>query len=178
MKKRLLTLAALAMLVMSSYSQGTITFQYFGAGVGETPILYPDGTTPVDSSFTVGLYLTSNLNTPLATTEIFQQTGLFQFNGPDIVVPGTLAGQNANLTIRVWKTSAGSFDNTALRGQESFISAPLGGQNPTPPPPALTPPDLSGPATLGFDGILLPEPSTYALGIAGFGALASFRRRN
>jgi type IV secretory pathway protease TraF len=82
MKKALLTLAAVAM-VGSSYAQGTITFQYFalgGAAGGETPIVMPDGTTPANDTFSVGLYRTSDLSTPLATTTIFQNTGLFQFN--------------------------------------------------------------------------------------------------
>jgi len=177
MKKALLTLAALAM-VGSSFGQGTITFQYFGGGAGETPILMPDGTTPANDTYTVGLYRTSDLTTALATTTIFLNTGLFQFSGADVVVPGTPANTGAALTVRAWQTSAGSFAAAVIKGEESFTSAPLGGVNPTPPPPALTSPDLSGAGAIGFDGFtMVPEPSTYALGIVGLGALAMMRRR-
>jgi len=184
MKKALLTLAALAM-VGSSFGQGTITFQYFGGGAGETPIFLPGGTVPADSSYTVQLFKTSDLANALATTTIFQNTGLFQFNGPDVVVPGVLANSSADLTLRIFQTAAGSYAAASAAGSgrifgtESFTSAPLGGVNPTPPPPALTSPDMSGAGTLGFDGLILqtPEPSTYALGVLGLGALAMMRRR-
>jgi hypothetical protein len=183
MKKALMTLAAVA-IAGSSYAQGTITFQYFAlGGASETPIMLPAsmGGGPANDQYTVQLFRTSDLSAPLATTTIFQNTGLFQFNGPDVVVPGTAAGQGAPLTLRVWNTAAGSYAAAAtggVFGEESFTSAPLGGVNPAPPPPSLTAPDLSGPGGVGFDGmVLVPEPSTYALGALGLGALAMMRRR-
>jgi len=180
MKKALLTLAAIAM-VGSSYAQGKITFAYFGGGAGENPITLPAslGGGAADSTYSVGLYLASD-NSLLATTTIFENTGLFQFNGPDVTVPGVPANSSASLVVRAWQTSAGSFAASQIRGEQTFNSAPLGGVNPTPPPPALTAPDLSGAGALGFSGFQLavvPEPSTYALGIAGLGALAMMRRR-
>ena len=170
MKKALLTLAAIAM-VGSSYAQGTITFANFS-----NPILLPGGS-PADSSYTVGLFKASDLSAPLATTTIFQNTGLFQYDGPDIVVPGTVAQQTVSLTVRAWQTSSGSFAANGIKGEGTFTSQPLGGANPVPGgvPPAFTAPDLTG--FQGFTMVNVPEPSTYALGIAGLGALAMMRRR-
>jgi hypothetical protein len=171
MKKALLTVAALA-LAGSSYGQGLITFAHFASG---KEIKAPNGAN-ADASVTVGLYVTGN-NTALATTTIFQNTGLFQFDGSDVVVPGTPANSTANLTVRAWATSAGSFANAqssgAAWGEGSFTSLPLGGQNPTPPPPALTAPDLTN-----FQGFtMVPEPTTYALGALAVGALLLRRRK-
>src|SRR6185503_21370729 len=103
MKKTLAILGALA-IARSAHAQGTILFQYFGGGAGEVPIFLPNGTTPADSSFSVQLFLSSDLSTPLATTTIFQNTGLFQYNYPDspeITVPGVAPGSSADLTLRV-----------------------------------------------------------------------------
>ena len=129
MKKALLTLAAAAV-VGSSYGQGLITFQYFGGGPGETAILLPPslGGGPANDTYSVALFRTSDLATPLATTTIFQNTGLFQFSGSDVVVPGTPANSGAALTLRVWRTSDGSFANaktSGVWGEEAFTSAPL-----------------------------------------------------
>jgi hypothetical protein len=173
-KAKLLALALLG--TASIHGQGLITFQYFGGGAGETPIYI--WTTPANDTYTVGLYLSSDLSAPLATTTIFQNTGLFQYDGPDIVIPGTPANASADLTLRVWLTSAGSYGASSIQAEERFTSAPLGGVNPTPPPPALTAPDLSGPGALGFDGLVyIPEPSSLTLAWAGLCLLAIKRRR-
>lgn len=171
MKKALFTLASLA-LAGSTFAQGLITFQFFD---GAKAIKMPGGASNANDTFTVGLFLTSDLSTPLATTTIFQNTGLFQSSGGDVTIPGTPAGSTANLTVRAWDTASGSFANAQIRGEGSFTSQALGGVNPNPPPPALTAPDLTG--FQGFTMVVVPEPSTIALGALGIGALLLRRRK-
>jgi hypothetical protein len=181
MKKALLTLAAVAM-AGSAYAQGTILFSNADltgpTGTYNAIIKMPDGVANADSSFSVGLFLGA---TQLATDTIFGTTGLFLGSGDAVVVPGNNTGSTPTLTVKAWETSAGSYDaavtGNKIRGELSFTTRALGGPNPS--GPATVPADMGNfgnPAT-GIGFVMVPEPSTYALGIAGLGALAMMRRR-
>jgi len=180
MKKALLTLAAVA-LAGSAYAQGTIGFSNAdipnaaGTGTYNAVIKMPNGTDNANSTFTVGLFSGETL---LTSTTIVGTTGLFL--GDEVAVPGSPAGSRPTLTVRAWDGPSFAAAATA-RGEASFQTAPLGGPNPTPPPPAIFTPGLTGfgNETTGIGLVLvpIPEPSTYALGIAGLGALAMLRRR-
>jgi hypothetical protein len=181
MKKALLTLAAVAM-AGSSYAQGLIGFSNAdipnaaGTGTYNALIKMPNGTANADSTFTVGLF---NGSTLLTSTTIVGTTGLFL--GDEVAVAGAAPGSRPTLTVRAWNTSAGSFAAATTRGEASFQTAPLGGPNPTPPPPSIFTPGLTGfgSETTGIGLVMqtVPEPSTYALGALGLGALAMMRRR-
>jgi hypothetical protein len=167
MKKTLTLLAALAM-ASAVYAQGTI--QFFSLN----EIKRPDGS-GAGAGYTAGLFLASDLNTPLGTTDFIPGTGFL--NAIDIIVPGFPVGSaNASYVVRAWETGK-TFATSGVRGEtpSPFTAGPLGGPNPTPGQPPITPTDL-GPNFLGFT-MVVPEPSTYALGIAGLGALAMMRRR-
>jgi len=192
MKKALLTLAAIAM-ASSAFAQGTINFfnnNLTGAnGTYRAGIFRDNGdgiannsTVGAGAGFTVGLFLANNLNTPLATTTFRTTTvqEVFIANVPDVVVTGTPAGGTAQLVVRAWSTSAGSFAAAQTTagdqwGEQAFTSRGLGGPNPDPTQPAIPSPDM-GPGFTGFEmtttaGIITPEPSTIALGVLGVGAL-------
>lgn len=181
MKKALLTLAAVAM-AGSAYAQGLIGFSNAdipnaaGNSTYNAVIKMPDGVANADSTYTVGLF---NGATLLTSTTIVGTTGLFL--GDEVAVAGSPAGSRPTLTVRAWQTSAGSYDAALVRGEASFQTQPLGGPNPTPPPPAIFTPGLTGfgsEATgVGLVMVNVPEPSTYALGVLGLGALAMMRRR-
>jgi MYXO-CTERM domain-containing protein len=194
MKKALLTLAIAAVGAASSYAattDGFITFQFFGDGSAAQTI-HDSANAPVNNTYTVGLFAgdvtgAANANaTPIATTTVFgagtgadPATGLFQYSGSDVAIPGSTPGQSTTLTLKAWKGGA-TFATATSRGEASFTTAPLGGINPTPPPPSLTAPDLSGGAGVGFKGltvVTVPEPATLALGVLGLGALGLIRRR-
>jgi hypothetical protein len=176
MKKALLILAAVAM-AGSAYAQGTILFSNADltgpTGPYNAVIKGPDGVSNLDSSFTAGLFLG---NTQLATDTFFGNTGIFLGSGEAVIIPGFNTGTTPTLTVRVWETAAGSFANAVMKGEGSFTTRPLGGPNPA--GPAMVPVDMGnfGNPTTGI-GFIIPEPSTYALGIAALGALATIRRR-
>jgi hypothetical protein len=176
MKKALLILAAMAM-GASAFAQGTITFfnnNLTGAtGTYRAGIFRPDGA-GAGAGYTVGLFLASNLDTPLATATFRTTTAQEVFaTAQDVVITGSIAGTTPSLVVRAWETAAGSFANSTIRGEQAFTSRPLGGQ-PDPQTPPIATPDM-GPGFTGFT--MVPEPSTIALGALGIGALLLRRRK-
>jgi len=194
MKKALLTLAAVAM-ASSAFAQGTINFfnnnLTGAAGTYRAGIFRDNGdgipnnsTIGAGAGFTVGLFVPGN-NTPLATTTFRTTTvqEVFIANVPDVVVPGTGPNAAAQLIVRAWSTSAGSFAAAQTIpgdqwGEQAFTSRGLGGPNPDPTQPAIPSPDM-GPGFTGFEmtTTAVPEPSTIALGVLGVGALFLRRRK-
>jgi hypothetical protein len=180
MKKTLILLAALAS-AGAAYAQGTITF--FSAN----QVFMPGGTVGVGAGYTAGLFLANDRNTALGTTTFLTAGGEGYLDAKDFAVPGFATGtSNARYVVRVWDSTAasysaqatgfrGEFDGTANTGTGTgFTSGSLGG--PVAGSPPALPPDL-GPNFLSFSLVPVPEPSTYALGALGLGALAMMRRR-
>jgi len=165
MKKKLALLAVLAM-ASSAYAQGIITFFSLNE-VTKSAALGGGG---AGTGYTAGLFLASDVNTPLGTTDFVPGTGFL--NAVDITVPGFGVGSSPTFVVRAWETGKTFATSTATGQHAPFVAGPLGG--PQPPNPPATPSDL-GPNFTGF--VITPEPSTYALGVLGLGALAMMRRR-
>src|SRR5688572_23405254 len=85
-----------------------------------------DSTIGAGPGFTVGLFLAGSTR-PLVSTTFRTTTARELFVEPKVVrVPGVRAGQIANLVVRAWETSAGSYENSPRRGEQAFTSRPLG----------------------------------------------------
>jgi hypothetical protein len=168
MKKKLALLAVLAM-ASSAYAQGIITFFSLNE-VTKNAALGGGTAGSGPGAYTAGLFLASDVNTPLGTTDFVAGTGYL--NAIDITVPGFGVGSSPIFVVRAWETGK-TYATSGARGEHApFTAGPLGG--PQPPNPPATPPDLGA----GFTGFqIVPEPSTYALGALGLGALAMMRRR-
>jgi opacity protein-like surface antigen len=200
MKKALLTLAAVALATSVYAADGVINFNNFdvanvtGSGTYSPGVFLPgfSGSPKLSSSvptsggagagYTAGLFLAGG-TTPLFTSRFYNTTQDGQaFAGfewgfaqnSDVSVTGSAPGTTPSLEIKVWETGK-TWDTSTIRsaaGAGVFTPKPLGGPDPAGGSPFLTP-TLSG-----FQGlVLVPEPSTYALGMLGLGALAMMRRR-
>ena len=194
MKKILIALAAVAMSV-SAFAQGTVT--YYNRGVvnqqGQTvnvPITLgsltgPGPGTTGANTYSVGLFLKNGSTYTLLPTAADGTSAVSGFRtaagleaympGPiTIAVPNVAAGAPATFQVRAWRTSQGTYDVATEKGASGDLTiAQLGGATPG---GAVPTPNLNGTGFSPFF-IAVPEPSTYALGIAGIGALALMRRR-
>jgi hypothetical protein len=192
MKTALLALA-IATAACSNFAQGIITFYnnnipVDGRTVTPPAVLQGDGTiyragifriegnrfVGAGAGYTAGLFLSSDLTTPLATTTFRLSNNFEVFAAPqDVAVPGVPVGSTATFVVRVWETAAGSFAAAANRGESSpWTSQPLGGPVPGNPP-------IPNATMSGFMGIipLSPEPGSTSLLAVGLGAML-LRRRN
>ncbi len=174
MKKLLIGLTSLVLATGLYAQDGKVAFNNTGGGLAPVTV---DGFT-ADNTFSVELVYN---DTVLATTGILAN-GFFQ--GPEIEIPGVGGSSEAMLTVRVFKTDLGSWDDavaSALTAGSNVafiaegISATTGAIT-TPPSPA---PGLGGAITAagGFSEVIVPEPGVLALGLVGAGAFFMRRRR-
>jgi len=184
MKKLLVTLAAVLVSV-SSFAQGTITFNNRGlspATAGGTPYNAPINNVTDPASARAALYLVtgatgSEVYTPLTPLQTFRASpNQAFFVGPvSVAVDGQAPGTaGLRFVVRAWQGAA-NWDAAVIRGQSELITvaAGLGG---TGPGGVFLPPDLGG--VNGLQSFaLVPEPSTIALGVLGAAALLYRRRK-
>jgi len=167
--KKLLTILCAAFVTSAAFGQGYILLNngttsrvYNGREAADTRV--PLGTP-------VGLFLVAPGaergvgGTLVLGTNTYTATGLFNSGQRDIGMP---VGATPAFQVRAWLGAAAWEDATQTYSTPTFISPPLGSQ--TSPGPA-TQPFIPGPM------VIVPEPSTIALGLLGLGAIALFRRK-
>jgi hypothetical protein len=157
---------------LSTLAQGKIHFANLGGGVN-APVFLPDCSSPISgSAFHAGLYAgpQNSLEPALLlvsdSVTTFASAGYFSLGFVDVA--GVLPGQVAALQVRVWETSAGSYESAAagagLHGKSNLFEVELG--RPDGPPVAL----------VGLQSFcLIPEPSTLAMTFSAMALLVFIR---
>lgn len=174
MKKQLLTIALVAMTAVASYAQGTIAF----GNSALTRVMIQDAPgsaarrATVADNLTIGVWYGSsadNLAQAPGEARIGTTDGVLVGAASVFALPGTEAGQSVALQIRAWN-DAGAF------GQTKVAQVTLG---PTAGPGAVVWQTATGTVESRFTPLIVvvPEPSTIALGVLGLGSLLLFRRR-
>lgn len=174
--KKLLVAFAAVLVASSAFAQGTISFNN-RTPTGDARVTRPDGT-GAGAGITAALYSGATMLTPTTTFRTSAAAAFF-VNAVEVTVPGVPAGGSAPIRMRAWETAAGSYDaasaagSTFLRGESNEITVTGLGGTPAGAPP-IPAPGLSG--LQGF-ALVVPEPSTIALGVLGAAALLLRRRK-
>ena len=176
MKKALAVIAAIFTAV-GTYAQGQVNFITVlgpsGSRTVDAPVLRPDGV-GAGAGYSAQLFLVVDGNyTALTPATVFRTdvpaaAAYVVDPGTPVTVPGFAPQSTAPLVLRAWETSAGSWENALIRGESALAQIDLGGGT-------LPPTNLEGLA--GFTMVVIPEPTTLALGLLGAGALLLRRRR-
>jgi len=177
MKKVLLTAFAV-MASLSLYGQGSVTF-----GNDATALVKldkADGSAIANATantYCVGLWwapVGSSTFTYIENSKTTLGPVGGRFTGGTKVIDTVAGGATVQLQVRGWETSAASFDASQAKGISSTFSYVTGNPNVT---PAVIPATMM---VQGFTGltIVVPEPSTIALGLMGLAGLFLLRRRS
>jgi len=201
MKKILLVIAMVAASA-SAFAQGNIDFINRNIGTKADPTVQYNvpiyvangratgtGAGNLAGGVTLGLFLAGAADTAAPIFSQVLRTGTpvqaqFLFSSATTsttaTIPGVAAGATANLLVRAWQGSSFDADKNQGAGQWNewaFTSAPLGGTPPGGGLPVATPGMTGwGPEDGSGLELVVPEPSTIALGVLGVGALVLRRR--
>jgi hypothetical protein len=178
MKKLLIALAAVIVTV-ATHAQGTVVFNNRNTALTPpliAPITLGSATGPgAGANYSAGLYYNGTLVPGSVATFRAAEGALAAYiNGVTVAIPGTTVEQaNVPVQVRVWLTSAGSYEAAPLANRVSstdLVIAQLGG-GANPNTPNYLPQSFTGLV------VPVPEPTTIALGVLGAAALLLRRRK-
>lgn len=183
---RTLVAIGCTLLTAGAMAQGTVNFRNVNVAAGvSAPVFQADGTTRLGTGYWAQLYAgpagtAAGSLVAVGVPVQFQNnitTGLptGQVNG-GAVDTGLAGASSATIQMRAWAGSAGAnyeaaFATGAGYGFSTPITVTLGNSAANPP---TTPADLVGLASFN---LVVPEPSTIALGLLGAAALLIRRRK-
>ena len=174
-----LSLAALAFSHVTTHAGiGTMIVQNNNGGT-IVPLFDIDGTTKIaGANYSIAVYVSDNGSLGAQIGPVVSPGANGRFTAGQQDVPGSVAGGTVSLIVAVWDNRTGVDYATATAKNQSFpfLSPILGGDvDNDPTTPALTASSMA----LNFKGLALvvPEPSTVALGALGLGGLIFFSRR-
>lgn len=169
------------MAAVAAFGQSTATFAFASTigGAGDNIITLPNKTTPADSPYQaevavgVGTTLASLTLYPASITPV---SSGYIF-GPQFSLPSSIAaGATVAFDVLVWNPADGATyaaaaaKTGAITGNSGLVQGYVTGGTGTPPAPA------PNPAFAPFS-LVVPEPTTLALGAMGLGALLLRRRK-
>jgi hypothetical protein len=186
--KKLIAVAGAALVSLSAFGQGTISFQNVGTGF-DAKVLNSAGTA-IGAGATITIELLAGTSagnlvafaTPVMTSS-WIGNGWFNVGAPAVALAGHAAGSFPFFQLRAWNNAGGTSYSAALAaGQAYNLSAvwqlvPGGGLSGLGNPSAVPP--VPAPALFGMASYTLipvPEPSVIALGVLGAAALLLRRR--
>lgn len=172
-------LLSLAASLASLHAQGTVDFTNIKIS-GRPRIIDPQTGQPAGPDWLINILFknpstgnyepASKNGLPFAGHPMLSGVNAGLFNGGVLVVPFLAPDSVANARIQAWDTRTGAtFANAWAKGTVDVQIDRLGGAGLPPSLPAILP-DFRG-------MVLIPEPSTLALGITGTAALLTLRRR-
>jgi hypothetical protein len=175
---------------VSVFTQGFLTFHNRAlsnptdGSIYDAPVTLPTGQ-GAGTDFTAGLYLVSPAGLTLLETSPFRPNRTGFFTAPLAVeVPGIPPGSPGTFRVRVWEGRAGSYETAVANGfchgefpsmrGNNEVTIVLG-RRPFPADP-IAPPSLDGLLPLTMPCI--PEPSIFAMALAGAAFLLAFTNTN
>lgn len=182
MKKLLLLGATLC--TLGAFAQGTVNFNNSPSAVGSASgrVFDLDGVTPVGSAFVAQLYAgpVGGALLPIGAILPFRDgtgAGYINITGvdPARTITTVAPGAAADVQLRAWQSSAGATWEAAQAAGGKWGASPtltLASTGGAGSPPGL-PVNLVGLGTT----VMVPEPSTIALGLLGAAALLIRRRK-
>jgi hypothetical protein len=179
--KRFFLTAALGVVCIPAFAQGTLNFANGGPGL-QAKVTDSNGVGLAGSAWTADLYwalgvvtdssVLMALGQPATFSTIPSQAGFF-FGGPR-TIPGAAGNSVITAQVRVWDTVAADGPPPTQIGESILFQVMLAAPNATPPGIPTTMTALNGhPWSVGP----IPEPSILTLGGFGLAGMLLLRRR-